>query len=150
MTGSTKTTADNRETAKWDPAFTEQIAKTVGPVIKRWYRAEVRNLDNVPSAGGALVVSDHSGGMLTPDVLIFSPAFYDAFGYDRTQEEPIARIRFRRGFVSFWIESRPGSARSRWLDEYYQRIHNQRCGRFNCWNQRFFYKASNNKRWRRY
>ena len=50
---------------------------TVGPLIKRWYRAEVRNVDNVPSAGGALVVSNHSGGMLTPDVLIFAPAFYD-------------------------------------------------------------------------
>ena len=75
--------ADNRETAKWDPAFTKQIANTVGPLIKRWYRAEVRNLDNVPSAGGALIVSNHSGGMLTPDVLLFAPAFYDEFGYDR-------------------------------------------------------------------
>ena len=75
--------ADNHETAKWDPAFTKQISKTIGPMIKRWYRAEVRNLDNVPSAGGALIVSNHSGGMLTPDVLLFAPAFYDEFGYDR-------------------------------------------------------------------
>ena len=29
------------------------------------------------------MVSNHSGGVLTPDVLIFAPAFYDAFGYDR-------------------------------------------------------------------
>jgi 1-acyl-sn-glycerol-3-phosphate acyltransferase len=75
--------ADSRETAKWDPAFTKQIVNTVGALIKRWYRAEVRNLDNVPSAGGALIVSNHSGGMLTPDVLLFAPAFYDEFGYDR-------------------------------------------------------------------
>jgi 1-acyl-sn-glycerol-3-phosphate acyltransferase len=74
---------DNRETAKWDPAFTKQIVDTVGPLIKRWHRAEVRNLDNIPSAGGALIVSNHSGGMLTPDVLLFAPAFYDEFGYDR-------------------------------------------------------------------
>jgi 1-acyl-sn-glycerol-3-phosphate acyltransferase len=80
MTGAA---ADNRETAKWDPAFTKQVADTVGPLIKRWHRAEVRNLDNIPSAGGALIVSNHSGGMLTPDVLLFAPAFYDAFGYDR-------------------------------------------------------------------
>ena len=77
------TAADNHETAKWDPAFTKQIANAIGPWIKRWYRAEVRNVDNVPAAGGALVVSNHSGGMLTPDVLIFSPAFYHTFGYDR-------------------------------------------------------------------
>ena len=75
--------ADNHETAKWDPAFTEQVKSTVGPVINRWFRSEVRNLDNVPPAGGALVVSNHSGGIFTPDVLIFSSAFYDKFGYDR-------------------------------------------------------------------
>src|ERR1700737_1210582 len=76
-------TAANHEIAKWDPAFTKQIANAVGPVIKRWYRAEVRNVENIPPAGGALVVSNHPGGMFTPDVLIFAPAFYDTFGYDR-------------------------------------------------------------------
>jgi 1-acyl-sn-glycerol-3-phosphate acyltransferase len=38
--------------------------------------------ERVP-AGGALVVSNHSGGISTPDVLIFASAFYDEFGYDR-------------------------------------------------------------------
>ena len=75
--------ADNHETAKWDPVFTEQVANAIGPWIKRWHRAEVRNLHHVPATGGALVVSNHSGGMLTPDVLIFAPAFYQKFGYDR-------------------------------------------------------------------
>src|ERR1700744_982012 len=83
MTGNKVQTAKNSETAKWDPGFTKQIGDTVGPLIKRWYRAEVRNVDNIPAAGGALVVCNHSGGMLTPDVLIFSPAFYHTFGYDR-------------------------------------------------------------------
>jgi 1-acyl-sn-glycerol-3-phosphate acyltransferase len=83
MAGSDVEAADNHETAKWDPAFTEQVAKTLGPAIKRYYRAEVRNIANIPASGGALVVSNHSGGMLTPDVLIFSPAFYETFGYDR-------------------------------------------------------------------
>ncbi|PLV47595.1 lysophospholipid acyltransferase family protein [Mycobacterium simiae] len=71
------------ETAKWDPLFTEQVGNTIGPVVNRWYRAEVRNLDNLPATGGALVVSNHSGGMFTPDVMIFSSAYYDKFGYDR-------------------------------------------------------------------
>src|SRR5262249_23761816 len=75
--------AQNYETAKWDPAFTKQITNAVGTVIKRFFRAEVRNVDNIPPAGGALVVSNHSGGMFTPDVLIFAPAFYEAYGYDR-------------------------------------------------------------------
>lgn len=76
-------TSDEREIAKWDPAFTKQVIDTVAPAVKLWHRAEVRHLDNLPAAGGALVVSNHSGGMFTPDVFIFSPAYYDAFGYDR-------------------------------------------------------------------
>lgn len=74
---------DKPEVAKWDPGFTRQITKWVGPVIKQYFRAEVRDLDSIPKAGGALVVSNHSGGMFTPDVLIFGPAFYEKFGFDR-------------------------------------------------------------------
>ena len=71
------------EATKWDPTFTEQIKNWVGPVIKRYFRAEVHGLDAIPAAGGALLVSNHSGGMFTPDVLVFAPAFYDKFGFDR-------------------------------------------------------------------
>lgn len=74
---------DHDETAKWDPAFTAQVTGVVSPIVRRYFRAEVRGLDNMPAAGGALVASNHSGGMLTPDVLIFAPAFYRRFGYDR-------------------------------------------------------------------
>ena len=75
--------ADKPETAKWDPGFTKQIKNLVGPIIKRYFRAEVRDLESMPAAGGALVVSNHSGGMFTPDVLVFAPAFYEKFGFDR-------------------------------------------------------------------
>jgi 1-acyl-sn-glycerol-3-phosphate acyltransferase len=77
------TALDNHEIAKWDPAFTKQVADAFGPLVKGWFRAEVRNLDNIPSVGGALLVSNHSGGMFTPDVMILAPAFYQAFGYQR-------------------------------------------------------------------
>lgn len=75
--------SDEAETAKWDPVFTRQLKNAVGPIVKRYFRAEVNGLQALPSNGGALVVSNHSGGVLTPDVLIFAPAFYDALGYDR-------------------------------------------------------------------
>jgi 1-acyl-sn-glycerol-3-phosphate acyltransferase len=75
--------SNSHEIAKWDPAFTEQVKNAVQPLVKLWFRAEVRNVENIPPAGGALVVSNHSGGMFTPDVLIFAPAFYDTFGYHR-------------------------------------------------------------------
>ena len=75
--------ADQDETTQWDPSFTARVADTVSPVLKRWFRSEVRGLDNIPATGGALVVSNHSGGMLTPDVMIFAPEFYRHFGYGR-------------------------------------------------------------------
>ena len=84
------------EATKWDPIFTEQIKNWVGPVIKRYFRAEVHGLDAVPAAGGALLVSNHSGGMLTPDVLVFAPAFYDKFGFDRPVLHPCALRALRR------------------------------------------------------
>jgi 1-acyl-sn-glycerol-3-phosphate acyltransferase len=67
----------------WDPDLTGRLINAVVPLAKRWFRPEIRGLESLPRTGGALVVSNHSGGMLTPDVLIFASAFYNAFGYRR-------------------------------------------------------------------
>lgn len=74
---------DSQELAKWDPGLTARLIDAAGPVAKRWFRSQVRGLESFPASGGALVVSNHSGGMLTPDVLLFAAAFYGKFGYDR-------------------------------------------------------------------
>lgn len=73
----------DNEIAKWDPAVARRISNTIGPIVTRYFRADVVGLTKMPPAGGALVVANHSGGVLTPDVLIFAPAFYNTFGYDR-------------------------------------------------------------------
>jgi 1-acyl-sn-glycerol-3-phosphate acyltransferase len=52
-------------------------------MAKGWFRTQVYGLESFPSTGGALVVSNHSGGLFTPDVLILASAFYNEFGYDR-------------------------------------------------------------------
>ena len=52
------------------------------PIVKKYFRSEVRGLDNIP-AGPCLVVGNHSGGLLTPDMSVFAVAYYDKFGYDR-------------------------------------------------------------------
>ena len=70
---------DNPETVKWDPNFTELATKALGLVVKLWFRSEVRGLDSFPRTGAALIVCNHSGGVLTPDVLLFAPAVYDEF-----------------------------------------------------------------------
>ncbi len=74
---------DDSELAKWDPGFTEMAGRIVGSLAKFWFRAKVRGLELLPPAGGALVVCNHSGGAMTPDVAVLAPAFYEKFGYDR-------------------------------------------------------------------
>ena len=71
------------EIPKWDPTFTELLINAVTPVIKRWFRPEVRGLETFPPTGGALLVSNHSGGVLTPDWNVLAPPLYGKFGYDR-------------------------------------------------------------------
>ena len=74
---------DDPEIAKFDPDFTSALIAAVTPVIKRWFRPEVRGLASFPPTGGALLVSNHSGGVLTPDWNVLAPAIYGKFGYDR-------------------------------------------------------------------
>ena len=70
------------ETSKWDPGLTERVIGWLRPLIKGYHRAEVRGLDSFP-AGGALLVSNHSGGLFPMDVPVFATGFYEKFGYDR-------------------------------------------------------------------
>lgn len=74
---------DFDEIAKWDPGFIEGFYKLISPVIRRYFRTEVRGLESIPTSGGALLVSNHSGGNITPDPLVMMPEFYRHFGYDR-------------------------------------------------------------------
>jgi 1-acyl-sn-glycerol-3-phosphate acyltransferase len=67
---------------KFDPELTKRLMGLVRPVVKGWHRAEVRGLDNFPR-GGALVVANHSGGLIALDVPVFATDFYATFGYDR-------------------------------------------------------------------
>jgi 1-acyl-sn-glycerol-3-phosphate acyltransferase len=71
------------DSAGWDPGLTKRLIGAATPLANRWFRPEMRGLESFPRMGGALVVSNHSGGMLTPDVLIFASGFYNEFGYQR-------------------------------------------------------------------
>ncbi len=69
--------------ARWDPGFVNLARKVLGPAMKLYFRATVRGLETFPPSGGVLVVCNHSGGVLTPDVFVLAPAFYERFGLDR-------------------------------------------------------------------
>jgi 1-acyl-sn-glycerol-3-phosphate acyltransferase len=48
-----------------------------------WYRSEVRNLANVPEEGPVLLVGNHSGGNVAPEVITIPLAFSTYFGVER-------------------------------------------------------------------
>jgi 1-acyl-sn-glycerol-3-phosphate acyltransferase len=48
-----------------------------------YYRSEVRNLGNVPEQGPALLVGNHSGGNVAPEVVTIPLAFSTYFGVER-------------------------------------------------------------------
>ena len=48
-----------------------------------WYRAETRNLANVPEHGPVLLVGNHTGGNMSPETITFTLAFSTFFGVER-------------------------------------------------------------------
>jgi len=50
--------------------------------MKGYFRSEVRDMERVPD-GGALIVSNHSGGLMPMDVPILAVAFAETFGAER-------------------------------------------------------------------
>ncbi|MGH3563304.1 MAG: 1-acyl-sn-glycerol-3-phosphate acyltransferase [Mycobacterium sp.] len=116
----TATDIDPTETAKWDPALTERVMGWIRPLIKGYHRADIRGLDSFPP-GGALVVSNHSGGLFPMDVPVFATGFYETFGYDRPVYTlshdvlftgPIADFFIRTGFIRANHENADAALRS--------------------------------------
>ncbi len=79
---------------KWDRGLTEHVIALTRPIVKRYFRSEVRGLDNIPP-GASLVVSNHSGGLVTFDLSVFAVGYYDKYGYDR----PLYTLGFDTLFV---------------------------------------------------
>lgn len=44
-----------------DTEILEILNAAVGPVAEKWFRLEVRGIENIPTDGGALLVANHSG-----------------------------------------------------------------------------------------
>jgi 1-acyl-sn-glycerol-3-phosphate acyltransferase len=74
--------ARNAELALRDPSYVARWLPFVRLPVQRWFRAHVDGIENVPG-GGALLVSNHSGGVITFDVPVLAVAFFDHFGIDR-------------------------------------------------------------------
>ena len=65
-----------------DGGYVARLLPFLRLAVKLWFRSEVHGMEKVPE-GGALIVSNHSGGMVAMDVPIIAVAFHDEFGVDR-------------------------------------------------------------------
>jgi 1-acyl-sn-glycerol-3-phosphate acyltransferase len=64
----------------FDPEVAERILlATLRPIAEKWFRVEVRGVENLPAEGGALVVSNHSG-TLPMDGLMTMLSIHDQTG----------------------------------------------------------------------
>ena len=64
----------------FDAEITERFFyAAIRPIAEKWFRVEVRGADNIPSEGGALLVSNHSG-TLPLDGLVTGVCIFDHTG----------------------------------------------------------------------
>ena len=66
-----------------DPAFIRRTLPLWAAVLPRYFRADVRGLENIPASGPVLLVGNHSGGNVPPDTFLFTLAFISRFGLER-------------------------------------------------------------------
>jgi 1-acyl-sn-glycerol-3-phosphate acyltransferase len=65
-----------------DGAYVARLLPFLRLAVKLWFRSAVHGMEKVPD-GGALMVSNHSGGFVAMDVPVIAVAFHDHFGVDR-------------------------------------------------------------------
>ncbi len=67
---------------EFDPELARQVKRYVDPVLRHYFRGEVRGLKNLPERQ-TLVVANHDGGMLPVDAALFVSTWLDHFCYQR-------------------------------------------------------------------
>jgi len=66
-----------------DPELIRRATPLLWPLLRAWFRPEVRGLERIPATGPVLLVGNHSGGNMTPDTVVLTLAFTRRFGPDR-------------------------------------------------------------------
>jgi 1-acyl-sn-glycerol-3-phosphate acyltransferase len=88
----------------FDPEVAEQLLlASLRPIAEKWFRIDVRGLDNLPAEGGALVVSNHSGtlpvdGLMTMFMIHeHTGRFLRPLGADLVFQMPFVSSMARKG-----------------------------------------------------
>ena len=88
----------------FDQEITERFFMTaLRPIAQKWFRIEVRGIENIPAEGGALVVSNHSGtipvdGLMTMvSIHDHTGRFLRPLGADLVFKMPVVSTLARKG-----------------------------------------------------
>ncbi len=65
-----------------DAEYVGRFMPLLRMATKFYFRSDVRNVERIPAEGGALVVSNHSGGLIAMDVPVIAVAYFDHYGMD--------------------------------------------------------------------
>jgi 1-acyl-sn-glycerol-3-phosphate acyltransferase len=91
----------------FDAEITQRFFMTaIRPVAQKWFRIEVRGVENIPTVGGALVVSNHSGTIPIDGMMIaisihdHAHRFLRPLGADLVFKLPIVSEMARKGGVT--------------------------------------------------
>src|SRR3954469_13984210 len=94
-----KSLVDGSEPLDWferrDPEHIRRTLPGMKAYADIYHRAEVRGLHNIAEEGPVLLVGNHSGGTLIADTFVFSAAFYEQFGPERTFHQLAHDLVFR-------------------------------------------------------
>lgn len=91
-----------------DPDAMREALPGLWLAVSAWFRPDVRGLHHIPEDGAALIVGNHSGGLLSPEVFISQLALAAYFGVERpfyqlahrmVLNSPVAPILRRFGTV---------------------------------------------------
>lgn len=66
-----------------DPDAMREMLPGLWLAVSVWFRPDVRGLHHIPKEGSALIVGNHTGGIMSPEVLISQLAVTSYFGVER-------------------------------------------------------------------
>ncbi len=66
----------------FDPELARRVVRVLRPILRSYFRGEVRGLENVPP-GQTILVGNHDGGMLPIDALLLGCEWHHRFDFQR-------------------------------------------------------------------
>jgi 1-acyl-sn-glycerol-3-phosphate acyltransferase len=73
---------DEPDLSRRDAEYVGRFMPLLRFATRYYFRSEVRDIERIPAEGGALVVSNHSGGLIAMDVPVIAVAYFDHYGMD--------------------------------------------------------------------